>query len=225
MERSAQVTAPAPGRGHVRVVRGVPDEAILPAAELLTDAFSAKVRHELRPVSRDQAVGLIAGSIDPSLGWSAFDEGGALVGLAGIGVRGRTFSHIRFSALVREFGVLGAVPRWLRSLLEDLFARPRAREWRIEVLAVDERSRGTGVGTALLTAVIDAAEREGARAVVLEVVDTNERARRLYERLGFRHAFTLPTGPLTAGAGYRAVHFLRRDLGGREGAASGEGPG
>lgn len=46
-------------------------------------------------------------------------------------------------------------------------------------------ARGAGAADALVTAVIDWAQAEGAAAVQLDVIDTNQRARRLYERHGF----------------------------------------
>jgi ribosomal protein S18 acetylase RimI-like enzyme len=50
------------------------------------------------------------------------------------------------------------------------------------------------------------------REITLEVVDTNGRARALYERHGFTLIRTLHSSPVTAGAGYSAVHFMRRPL-------------
>jgi ribosomal protein S18 acetylase RimI-like enzyme len=56
-------------------------------------------------------------------------------------------------------------------------------------LWVDPRFRGTGVGRALVDAVIAQARAAGKRRVVLHVVAGNEPAGRLYERAGF-----VPTG-------------------------------
>lgn len=55
----------------------------------------------------------------------------------------------------------------------------------IEMLGVDPAHQGRGVGRALMTAAIDRARQVGARMVSLGVVWGNDRARRLYERLGF----------------------------------------
>lgn len=49
--------------------------------------------------------------------------------------------------------------------------------------------RGTGASDLLVAAVVAWGKAEGARCVRLEVIETNHRARRLYERCGFR-----PTG-------------------------------
>lgn len=51
---------------------------------------------------------------------------------------------------------------------------------------VAERWRGTGVADELLRAVIDWAAAQGAPALCLGVADGNDRARRFYERAGFR---------------------------------------
>jgi ribosomal protein S18 acetylase RimI-like enzyme len=50
---------------------------------------------------------------------------------------------------------------------------------------VDPALRGSGAADTLVTALVAWAAAEGARSVSLRVVKTNERARRLYERLGF----------------------------------------
>jgi len=54
---------------------------------------------------------------------------------------------------------------------------------------VAPKARGTGVGVALITSVIEWAHAAGYRSVRLDVGDTNVHAVRLYERIGF-----MPTG-------------------------------
>ncbi len=53
-------------------------------------------------------------------------------------------------------------------------------------MAVVPGWRGQGVGTELLTAVLERARQRGDRAVSLSVEDGNDVARRMYERVGFR---------------------------------------
>jgi ribosomal-protein-alanine N-acetyltransferase len=61
-------------------------------------------------------------------------------------------------------------------------------EWEIENVAVALGWRRGGVGSALLNEVADRAARAGAKAIYLEVRESNSSARELYRRCGFREA-------------------------------------
>jgi GNAT superfamily N-acetyltransferase len=196
----------------MRIIRGLGVEDLSPAAAILLDAFEEKIAHELRPVSEEQAMRITMAGIVPERAWCALAEDGSLVGLAGVAAPGRPFFHIPFDLMRREFGLWGALGRWAYGLMEVL-ARPRRRGTRrVEVLAVRSDARGAGVGTALLEAVAADTRADGADRLLLEVVDTNGRAKELYERVGFRATRTIRSGLLTAGAGYKAVHLMRREL-------------
>lgn len=71
-------------------------------------------------------------------------------------------------------------------------------EIHINNVAILPDLRGQGIGTALMRRVFDEATSLGARRATLEVRESNEGARRLYERLGFyvagtrRHYYTNP---------------------------------
>lgn len=56
----------------------------------------------------------------------------------------------------------------------------------VNELAVAERWRGRGIGTRLLAEAERWARDHGAMGMALDTLATNEGARRLYERLGFR---------------------------------------
>ncbi|AIF69162.1 30S ribosomal protein S18 [Palaeococcus pacificus DY20341] len=80
--------------------------------------------------------------------------------------------------LVAEYTgkVIGYVMGYLRPDLEG----------HVMSIAVDPLYRGNGIGRALMIAVIDKLIRLGARYVGLEVRVSNERAIKLYEKLGFK---------------------------------------
>ncbi|ACS34557.1 ribosomal protein S18-alanine N-acetyltransferase [Thermococcus gammatolerans] len=80
--------------------------------------------------------------------------------------------------LVAEYNgkVIGYVMAYLRPDLEG----------HIMSIAVDERYRGNGIGSALLTEAINRLIARGARYIGLEVRVSNEKAIKLYERFGFR---------------------------------------
>jgi ribosomal-protein-alanine N-acetyltransferase len=58
----------------------------------------------------------------------------------------------------------------------------------VQTLAVAAEAQGRGIGAQLLTALLDEAARRRQTRVALEVRADNDRAIRLYERLGFRGA-------------------------------------
>lgn len=62
----------------------------------------------------------------------------------------------------------------------------RADERQLVSMWVDPYARGSDAAALLVAAVREAAAAEGASALTLFVADGNDRARRVYERLGFR---------------------------------------
>ena len=84
-------------------------------------------------------------------------------------------------ALARFFGVRRTIGQLLRGLvLETEIPAPKRSQILVAHCATDERQRGTGVFTAT-----GALPDDGSRDIVLDVLTRNERARALYERLGF----------------------------------------
>jgi [ribosomal protein S18]-alanine N-acetyltransferase len=66
-----------------------------------------------------------------------------------------------------------------------LIAREVQREWEIENIVVADSMRRRGLGTRLLDGFLNLARAQGAKAVSLEVRESNLAARRLYQKQGF----------------------------------------
>ena len=64
--------------------------------------------------------------------------------------------------------------------------------WYVNVLAVQPRLRGKGLGTQLLGRADEIGRARGKSGMSVIVSDTNAGARRLYERCGYRVAATRP---------------------------------
>lgn len=79
---------------------------------------------------------------------------------------------------VRMIVVAGGAP------IGRLIVDRGADGWCVVDIALVPRARGKGLGSALLQGVLDAAARNACTCVSL-TVEANNRARRLYERLGF----------------------------------------
>jgi ribosomal-protein-alanine N-acetyltransferase len=61
-----------------------------------------------------------------------------------------------------------------------------AGDWEIENMVVDQQNRRRGIGDALLGEFLRRPKREAGSVVWLEVRESNQAARRLYEKHGFR---------------------------------------
>jgi ribosomal protein S18 acetylase RimI-like enzyme len=102
---------------------------------------------------------------------------------------------------------------WVRShilkyLFENKIEDPEILH--LEMLAVSPNARGKGIGTKLLNSLPAIAREEGRHKLTLEVVDTNPRALKLYESMGYSCKKTKRTGFLTAMAGFKAYSLMEK---------------
>ena len=73
-----------------------------------------------------------------------------------------------------------------------LIAQRILDEWEIENIAIADPSRRQGLGTKLLQEFLDRAQAKAARAVFLEVRESNHAARALYEKWFFQESGRRP---------------------------------
>lgn len=177
-------------------------------AHIVCEAFPKKVA--ALKVSREQAVQILVDSIDLDAAFYAY-RGERLVGVAGIFTRAQRFLSFRFPDLRRRFGLLRAL---VFQLILAFESRPAEGECTIETLAVAAEARGQGIGTELLNEAERYAREHGYAVLSLDVVDTNLRARQLYERLGFREVRTAHYGRLTRRAGFTGSFHMQKTFSG-----------
>jgi [ribosomal protein S18]-alanine N-acetyltransferase len=67
-----------------------------------------------------------------------------------------------------------------------LVARCLPEEWEVENLVVDANARHAGIGSSLVLQLAREAAAAGAASIILEVRESNRRALRLYESIGFK---------------------------------------
>ena len=185
---------------------GLPDAQRERAAAIYLDAFGSKYRLLL---SRSQGLTLFPRLFVADNTIVALEDG-RLVGLAGLDHAGRRFVGWDWPAYRETFGLLGGAWRafWVQV---DVHPHP-ADELLLETLAVDPARRDQGIGTALLQAVYAFAQAHAYRAVRLGVVDTNPRARALYEREGFVAKYTLHLPGMRFLAGFGATTTMIRPV-------------
>ncbi|MFI9770333.1 GNAT family N-acetyltransferase [Streptomyces sp. NPDC052415] len=198
------------GSGPVTLRRSIPAGAERRAAELYWDAFGRKLGPALNPP--DKAVPFIAAHLNADRAVCAL-LGGRLVGLAGYQLDGRSLTGGSAAAVLRTYGHLRGLHRLALLALFERSADPG--QLVMDGIAVDTAMRGCGVGSLLLEEVAAVAAEQNCREIRLDVIDTNPRARHLYERRGFTAVRTERTPYLRKLLGFGAVTTMRRPVEGR----------
>ncbi len=110
-----------------------------------------------------------------------FDE--KLVGIMGIQTNKSGFLNPRFKTMVNIYGILGGIIRMGGLMI--LHHTTSTDELYIDGVAVAHEMRGKGIGSRLFDLLERSASKKRIRTISLEVIDTNPRAKALYEHLGF----------------------------------------
>ncbi|MFE0776635.1 GNAT family N-acetyltransferase [Streptomyces sp. NPDC058861] len=206
----------APGGGRPTVCRGIPEGGEERVAALYWEAFGRKLAPALNPPERGRA--FIAAHLHRDRGVVALVDG-RVVGVAGYRLGGRALTGGGAKDVLSAYGPFRGLPRLA---VLALFERtPAAGELVMDGIAVDAAHRGEGIGTLLLQEIASLAAENGCRRIRLDVIDTNPRARALYERHGFTAQHTEHTPYLRRLLGFGAVTTMRRPVTGAD--ATGEG--
>lgn len=195
-------------RPAITIHHGLPDHLRPQAALLYWQAFGGKLGRVLGPEPR--ALRYLARVLRADNCLTAYDSSGTLIGLAGFKTDQGTFAGGSEADLIAIYGPIGG--RWRAQLLRLLHNDSETDRFLLDGLCVSPAVRGQGVGTRLLEAIAAEGRARGFASVRLDVVDTNTRARALYERHGFAIARTAGIGPLRFVFGFASAHTMIRPL-------------
>lgn len=165
---------------EVVIQKGLPSGLVDQAGFILHEAFSQKLAIIIRNPNKAERV--IAASIDPEMCFSAF-YGGKLYGVAGMQIGKRRFLNARWKPCRSILGFWSGLYAFF--LFHLFYGKENPTEIYIDVAAVSPEWRGCGIGARLLEGIAVYGRELGLQAVSLDVVNTNQGAQRLYERLGF----------------------------------------
>ncbi len=188
------------------VSKGIPDHDRAGATALYWEAFGAKLGRVMGPESKAQA--FVARVLDPAHAICAHAADGTLLGVAGFKTAQGALVGGDFADMAAVYGKFGAA--WRGVLLNMLERDNENQRFLMDGIFVAAQARGQGVGSALLTAVTAEAAARGFAEVRLDVIDSNPRARALYERQGFRAVGTQKMGPLGLLFGFRSATTMVR---------------
>lgn len=192
----------------VTIFRGLHPPLRRQAAQLYWEAFGGKLGRVLGP--DDRALAYFERVIRADLCFSAINEAGQVIGVAGYKTISGSFAGGSWADLVAVYGRWGG--RWRGAVLWTLGREIDNDRFLVDGLCVAPGHRGAGVGSRLLAALYAEAAACGYRAIRLDVVRDNLRARALYERQGFVATRTESLGPLRYLFGFKAATTMVRPL-------------
>ncbi|WP_050528065.1 GNAT family N-acetyltransferase [Pseudorhodobacter aquimaris] len=185
---------------NITLCRDLPAHLRDPAAELYWDAFGSKLGRVMGP--RRRALAYLQQSMRADHAICALSPNGSLLGLVGFKTHIGSFAGGGPKEMRAVYGRFGAL--WRMGLMSLLERDVENERFLLDGICVHATARDQGVGTQLLMAICDEARAQNYPAVRLDVIDSNPRARALYERLGFVAEHTDQLGPLRYIFGFAA---------------------
>lgn len=173
-------------------------------AALYWDAFGQKLGAVLGPDAKGQA--FLADCLDPDFALIARDANGQILGLAGFKTAQGALIAGDWPQISQHYGLVGAA--WRIPLLAFVERDVAKGILLMDGICVTAQARGRGVGSALLEAIKEEARTRHCQSVRLDVVDSNPRAKALYERSGFVATQTRQLGLMRHVFGFRASQTM-----------------
>ena len=167
----------------VQIQFGVPKNQRRKIAKIYYEAFKDKLGRIFS--NKQKAETLISRSLRDDRILVACKDGVA-VGFAGLQYQGKKFVDPSLTQVARIYGL--ETIRGMLFFFFSMFNKPKPNQLYLEMLAVSEDQRNKGIGTKLIQSTINHARSKKIPQIKLEVVDTNPKAKKLYERIGFEKA-------------------------------------
>lgn len=193
---------------ELTISQGFDDSERAQVAQMYWVAFGQKLGRVMGPKRR--AIGFIQDVLDPTHALCARDTDGTLLGVVGFKTFASALVGGTWRDLARHYGWIGST--WRIRFLALLERDTENVCFLMDGIFVSDGARGQGVGTALLHAICTEAKSRGYSEVRLDVIDSNPRARALYDREGFVAGGTHKLGPLKLIFGFNSATTMIRGL-------------
>lgn len=180
---------------------GLPEALRAEAVALYWQAFGGKLGRVMGPTPK--AHRFLTRVLRAHHAIVALDESGHLLGMAGFKTPAGSFAGGEIADIRAIYGVLGAA--WRLPLLWMLSDETAQDHFLLDGICVAPQARSLGIGRALMAEIEAQARARGYGSVRLEVIDSNDRARALYQRLGYQIEKTQHLGLLRYAFGFRAA--------------------
>lgn len=152
------------------------------AAQLYAEAFKRKFEKLIG--DEELVTNLLEKALDPNYCLTCYHND-QLVGLSGFHVGKTALVNLKFSDFIRQFGIFKGI------VASIIFYRksPPNDELLMDGIAVHKDYRGQGIGSMLFDELFVWATINKYKAIHLDVIDENPKAKALYERLNFKQIY------------------------------------
>ncbi len=166
----------------MKIILGFNKKDKMAVSELYTTAFNNKFKNIIG--DKKIASSILADGLNPKYCLSAY-QNGSLMGVAGLCLGENCLINIKFKTIIKKLGLFKGI---YTAILASIIFKSKdipADELLLDAIAVHENYRGQGIGSKLIEELFKWSKANGFKAIHLEVVDENPKAKALYERLGF----------------------------------------
>ena len=166
---------------NIKITGKINENQLDQAINIYYFAFKKKIRALIK--SKEKALAIHKKALNPGrVLYALLDE--RVVGIAGLHYDNKNFMEIKYKDLREHFNPIQSY--FIYFIYKIMSPKFKNDVIRIDSIAVDEDVRGQGIGSILIEKVFELAKDKEFKEVILEVVDTNPKAKKLYERIGFK---------------------------------------
>lgn len=165
----------------MRVSQGFAEHERDLIAQMYWQAFGPKLGRVMGPDAR--GISFVRNVLDPTHAICARSDDDTLLGVVGFKTYHGALVGGTWQDMTQHYGQFGAV--WRSGLISLLERDVENERFLMDGIFVRDTARGQGVGTRLLDAVCHEARARGYDELRLDVINSNTRAKALYERRGF----------------------------------------
>lgn len=175
-------------------------------AQIVKDGFWGKMAKYFRYVNSDDTINILEQAITFDKGFYC-KENGIVLGVVLLATKDIPYINFGRQAVKR----LGF---WNAFFLQLGFGAMKPKQndgLKLEMIAVSPEARGKGVGTKMLDHLNKLAITEVFERITLEVIDSNDKAKILYERKGFVNKKYINTALFTRNMGFRGWYKMQKE--------------
>lgn len=198
---------------NITLVRSINEAQKCQVAKMYYQAFAKKFSTIwLFADNEEEATKVLINSINYENGLYALcDE--EVMGFVGLETGDSFYTQLTYSAFLSAFNFFDATWRVTAYGLYRIFhGEIRNDAVHIDPIVVSSKARGLGIGSKLLDGTYELTRSLNKHKVILEVVDTNPDAKKLYERHGFHVVKEENLSILTKEAGFSIVYYMEKRL-------------